>query len=111
MGYGKLKERFPFFAQSSLINSVEIVDIRLFTYATNWQPRVLKAVQSEMVIDNPDFSEDFAPGASIGNLQQYFLSDQGIGLIGFWGIQFNQVEPVTKDQLSNAWLVIKYQLK
>jgi hypothetical protein len=108
---GNLKERFPFFAQSSLINSVEIVDIRLFTYATNWQPRVLKAVQSEMVIENPDFSEDFAPGASVGNLQQYFLSDQGIGLIGFWGIQFNQVEPVTKDQLSNAWLVIKYQLK
>jgi hypothetical protein len=48
--------------------------------------------------------------ALIGNLQQYFLSEQDIDLTGFWGIQFNQVEPVTKYQLSNAWLVIKYQL-
>ena len=106
---GNLKERFPFFAQSSQVASVEVVDIRLFTPGSGLQPVILKANHPELTPD--DQFLELSTGTPIGNLQQYVVTDESEDLNGFWGIQFLQEEPVTKEHLRNAWLVMKYQIE
>ena len=109
---GSLKERFPFFAQSQQIDSAKIVDFRLFTIEEGLQSSIsiLKSGQAETLADNPTFSSDLSQGAQTGVLHQYFVTDLSEELSGFCGIQFNQDEPLTKEKLKDAWLVVKYQI-
>lgn len=109
---GSLKERFPFFAQSRKIASVDIVEFRLFIPAQpeDLQMIILKSDQIEILPGNS--VGESLPGAAIGNLQQYVITGLSEDLTGFWGIQFNREGgPLTKEQLSDTWLVIKYQIK
>ncbi|HNP50798.1 MAG TPA: neuraminidase-like domain-containing protein [Nitrosomonas nitrosa] len=113
---GNLKERFPFFAQSQQIKSVSIVEIRLFTptpaesTAEDLQISILRSDQIETLADN--LVENFSGGAEVGNFKQYVITDLLADLTGLWGVQFGQNQEVfTKDQLSNAWMVVKYQLE
>jgi hypothetical protein len=105
---GNLKERFPFFAQSQQINPVNIVDIRLFAPVGGLQMSILKSDQAETLADN---QIDLSEGAQTGSLHQYFVTDLSEELTGFWGIQFTtQDEPLTKNNLKDAWLVVKYKI-
>lgn len=107
---GNLIQRFPFFAQSQEINSVNIVEVRFFTTQEGFAMRILKSDQVETLADNPTFSSDFSEGAQTGKLRQYVVTEVSEPLPGFWGIQFNQDEPITEAQLNDAWLVIKYEI-
>lgn len=108
LALGNLKERFPFVVQSSQVESVEVADIRLFTPGSGLQPVILQADHPELVSD--DQILELSSGSVIGNLQQYVVTDEAVDLNGFWGIQFLQEEPITKEHLRNAWLVMKYQI-
>ena len=105
---GDLKERFPFFVQSTQISEVEVTDIRLFTPAEGLVISLVRSTNMESLTDAPEFNTEFGTGPSVEALQQYALTDLTESLTGFWGIRFNQAEPITKDQNGDAWLVIKY---
>ena len=110
---GNLLERMPFFAQSQQIESASMVEIRLFTQTEGLQMSLLKSSsnQTETLIES---SGDVftTTGPFVENLQQYVITGLSHELSGFWGIQFlQQDQPITKDQLSDAWLVIKYKIK
>ncbi|SFK87173.1 hypothetical protein SAMN05216302_101845 [Nitrosomonas aestuarii] len=113
---GNLIERFSFFVQSQQVKSAKIVEIRLFIPAPsestgeNLQISILRSDQIETLADS--LVENFSSGTEVKNLQQYVITDFLADLNGFWGVQFGQnQEVVTKDQLSNAWMVVKYQLE
>lgn len=104
---GNLKERFPFFVQSPQIIT-ELADFRLYIPEEGMQMNLLHSQQAETLIENS--IEDFQSGTPTETLYQYVITDMEEDLTGYWGIQFNTEESITKDQLKNAWLVIKYQI-
>ncbi len=108
---GNLKERFPFFAQSQQIDSVKLIEVRLFTPTDGLHIFLLQSAQAEPLAEIP--GADCSEGALTGNLLQYVITDLSEELTGFWGIRFNKVNqdgPITKEQLKDAWLVVKYEM-
>lgn len=103
---GNLKERFPFFAQSSQVSSVKLVEIRLFIPVEAENLQILKSTEIEALPGNSVGS--VSNGTGVGNLQEYVIDLSVEDLFGFWGIQFAQDEPLSKEQLSDAWMVVKY---
>lgn len=107
---GKLKERFPFFAKSQEVTST-VKEVRLFTTVGNLELSILRENQVELLGNNPGDALTPAPGTLTGSLKQYVNTDLSDGdLIGFWALQFPEMEPTVKEQLKDAWLVMKYQI-
>ena len=72
---------------------------------------ILKSDQAEALANNSPFSSDFSEGAQTGSIRQFVVTDLSEELTGFWGIQFiTQDEPLTKEQLKDAWLVVMYEM-
>ncbi len=88
-------------------------DVRLFTPTGGLQICLLQSEQAELLADPDTPWTDCPEGALTENLLQYVITDLSKELTGFWGIRFNKVNqdgPITKEQLKDAWLVVKYEM-
>ncbi|MGD1808192.1 neuraminidase-like domain-containing protein [Dapis sp. BLCC M126] len=111
---GNLRERLPFFANSQKVSNVTIQSIMLFVPPIDNELTVslLRFDRAENVdVENTDPTITLGTGANIGQLKQYTATDLEENINGFWVLSVNESESITADVLSDAWLVIKYQLK